>query len=299
MEYLRGNATASASAVFVICRHLNKVGGACPPADLRNALQPLQSHRDEDDPKKAASDGLAASLKVGQGIGLVKETASGWTLDPATATGLTAAEGDGWSWFRAHLLSRINAEAMASLTKEKPADLVLGLAWFLQQNPMKPFGTAWGTGAETSFKSLVHKDGSEVKAVETPEQWRSFMRWAIALGLARSVETGDKKVFIGDASTAIAGQFASLPSSGRAEEWLAQLAEQLPIFGSRTLLETLPEPRSGWADIAPAVTLGLLKLEKAGALKMGSADDGRGVVAIGLGTNLRQIGRITITGAAA
>ena len=300
MDYLKGNVTASASALFVICRHLSKIGDTCVSADLRNALRPLHVHRN-DDPAKSSTDALASSLKVGEGIGVLTEAKGfGWAVDPAIATGLMGAADEGWTWFRGELLRRINTEAMASLEqKEKPSDLVLGMAWFLQQNPLRPLGAAFGGGAEEGIGSLAHPDGTLVKAVENQEQWRGFLRWSIALGLARNVEAGRTRVIVADASTAIADQFASLPNSDRAEAWLAQLTKQLPILGSGTLLGALPTRRAGWASIPPAVSLGLLKLEKAGALRMESADDGRGVVTVGLGTNVRQVGIITVTGEAA
>ena len=300
MDYLKGNLPASAGALYVICRHLSKVGAACTTADLRSALRPLKEHRSGDDQAKS-TDTLATSLKIGEGIGLLIETGDGgWAVDPAIAVVMTDPKTDVGAWFRAELLRRVNAEAMAALVKnEKPADLVLGMAWFMQQNPMKPLGTPFGGGAEASIGSLAKKDGTLVKAVENQEQWRGFLRWSIALGLARNVDVPGTKVIIADASTAIADQFPVLPRSGRAEAWLGELRKQLPIFGSSTLLNALPEPRAGWAEIAPAVSLGLLKLERAGALKMESADDGRGVVALGIGGNVRQVGIIAVTGAPA
>jgi hypothetical protein len=299
MDYLKGNVTASAGALYVICRYLSKIGTACTTGELRSVLRPLQEHRSDDDQAKS-TDALATSLKVGQGLGLLTEEGAGWAVDPPVALQFSDSIPDATAWFRGELLRRISAEAMASLeNEEKPADLVLAMAWFMQQNPMKPLGAAFGGGAEAGIGSLAHKDGTLVKAVENQEQWRGFLRWSIALGLARNVEAPGTKVIVADASTAISDQFPVLPPSGRAEDWLGDLRTQLPILGSSALLGSLPEPRSGWDEIPPAVALGLLKLEKAGAMRMESADDGLGVVTVGIGGNARQVGIITVSGVAA
>ncbi|MET3962798.1 hypothetical protein ABIE44_002732 [Marmoricola sp. OAE513] len=300
MDYLKGNATASAGAIYVICRHLARAGGPITGVELRRAVRPLPEHQGDDDQGKA-SDSLATSLKVAVGIGaIVEDSNSAWSVEPAIAEGIAAAGSDAAAWFRAELLRRINAEAMASLAaKEKPADLVLGMAWFLQQDPLKPLGAVFGNGAEATLGQLAMADGTAVKAVENAEQWRSFQRWILALGLARSVDVPGAKVVVADASTAIADSLAYLPTSERAGEWLAALRKRLPIFGASTLLAALPAPRTGWHDIPPAVSLGLLKLEKRDVLALESADDGRGVVTVGLGGGSRQVGIIKVTGVAA
>jgi hypothetical protein len=294
VDYLKGTATASATALFVLCRHLSKVDEARTKDELRAALQPLRSGRsDHADEPGGTGDALESSLKIGAGIGVLQEGArgSGWIVDPALHDSLQDASIDGWAWFRAELLRRINQNAMATIAdKEQAPDLVLGMAWFLQQNPLTPLGTAWNGGAEEALEAL------NLRAVVGTAQWRAFLRWSIALGLARNVEAGRVKVCVADASTAIADQFPALPVSGRAQDWLGLLTKQLPIFGSPELLAALPQRRVPWLALPPAVSLGLLKLEKAGAIKMEPADDGRGIVAIGLGANSRQVGIITVTG---
>lgn len=300
MEYLKGIANASAGAVHLICRHLSRVGGPVPGDDLRRAVRPLPDHRAYDEQAKD-TDALASSLQVAVGIGMVLEAAdSAWAVDPVIAGGLEAAGDRGTEWFRGELLRRINAEAMMALARrEKAADLVLGMAWLLQQDPLNPLGSNFGSDAEKTLGALAHADGTLVHAVENQEQWRSFRRWIFALGLARNVEVSGTKVVVADASTAIADSLGNLPAGGRAESWLAELRRHLPIFGASSLLAALPTPRMGWHEIPPAVSLGLLKLEKRGVLRMESADDGRGVVTVGFGKTMRQVGIIETTGVAA
>lgn len=288
MDYLRGNATASATALFVICRHLSKIDGSQTQNELRDDLQPLRSQRSGD------GDVLQTSLEIGSGLGIIRggSGSAGWSVDPTIRVRLVDTSIDQWSWFRGELLYRINQQAMAAITgKERVPDLVLGIAWFLQQNPLTPFGTPWNGGAEAAAEELG------LKAVERSEQWRPFLRWSLALGLARNVDTGRTKVSIPDASTAIADQFPWLPDSGRAHEWLGLLRKRLPIFGAPELLAELPQRRIPWQEVPPAVSLGLLKLEKAGAIALRSSDDAADIVTVGLGASSRQVGTITVTGA--
>ncbi|GAA1546959.1 hypothetical protein [Kribbella lupini] len=300
MEYLKGTANASAGAIYLVCRYLTRFGTALTGTEIRSALRPFPEHRVADEEPKD-TDLLGSSLKLAAGIGLIHEHAnSGWTVDSPIAEGLRAAGDDGIRWFRSELLRRINAEALDALANRgKAADLVLGMAWFLQQDPLKPLGTTYGNGAEASIGKLAHTDGTLVNAVVGSEQWRPFLRWILALGLARNVDVPGAKVVVADASTAIADSLSQLPTSERAKDWLNELQIRLPIFGATALLAALPAPRAGWHDIPPAVSLGLLKLEKRGVIKMESADDGRGVVTVGLGNNPRQVGIITVTGAVA
>ncbi len=300
MEYLKGAATASAGAIYVICRQLARAGGPVSGAELRRTVRPLPQQRADDEQAKP-TDALATSLRVAAGIGVIHEQGnSTWSVDSAIGDGLMEAGDREAAWFRAELLSRINEEAMKSLAdKAKVADLVLGMTWILQQNPLNPFGVAFGKDAERTIARLALADGSAVKAVETEEQWRSFLRWVHALGLARTVDVGRTRVVVADASTAIADSLGKMPKAGRASDWLTELRSRLPIFGATALLAQLPTPRAGWSEVPPAVSLGLLKLEKRGVLKMESADDGRGVVAVGLGGGARQVGIITVTGAGA
>jgi len=288
VDYLRGNATASAIGLFVICRHLSKIDGAQKPDVLREDLQPLRSQQ------KGAGDVLQTSLEIGVGLGVLQEASAGagWSVDPELHDRLRGADLDAWSWFRGELLLRINQQAMAAIADKEPVpDLALGMAWFLQLNPLTPLARSWGDGAEAALNSLG------LKAIERSDQWRPFMRWSIALGLARNMHSGKAAVCLPDASTAIADQFPALPGSARAQEWLNALTKRLPIFGAPALLAELPERRAGWLEVPPAVSMGLLKLEKAGAITMESSDDAADIVTVGLGASSRQIGTITVTGA--
>jgi hypothetical protein len=196
--------------------------------------------------------------------------------------------GDQWPWFRGELLRRIAAHGLLQLETEGSApDLVLGLTWFLQNNPLEPIPTAWGVGPEPLVQSL------NFQALARSEQWRPFQRWALALGLARRSDQGSARVIMPDASTAIADQLPQLPAAARATDWLSALRMRLPVLGDKRLLDSLPQGGTAWKELPPGVALGLLKLEKSGLLVLEPSDDASDVIAFGLGATSRQVGRIT------
>ena len=283
VDYLRGNTTANATGLFVICKHLARHPDGCAEEDLRRSLRLLRS---DEDPISL----LDKSLEVGKNIGLLerKANASALKVDREVGASLEKAT-DAWPVFRGELLHKINKHALDALSaKEKLPDLVGGLAIFVQSDPLSPLTEAWGEGSEEYFKKKV---GSNY--VENPTQWSPFKRWALSLGLARSAGSTKPGVIIPDASTAIADQLHALPASGTASEWLSALRDRLPVLGSATFTAELPEGRV-WSDVPPAVVLGLLKLERSDHLKLEPTDDASDVISIGLGADSRQIGRIEV-----
>lgn len=286
MDYLRGHAAASAIGLFVICRHLSTFAQGRSEEELRRSLQLLRSGSNSSE----AAAVLTATLAIGDGLGIIgRETASSpWKVDNDLTKHLQG-DGDGWPWFRGELLRRMSQQGVNELESDgKTADLILGLTWFMQLDPLSPVQTDWAKGPEPLVDAITFD------AVSRSEQWRPFLRWAVALGLARRSETGVAKVIFPDATTAITDQLPSLPASGSAREWLSSLRERLPILGSPALLGALPKGGPAWAELPPGVVLGLLKLEKAGVVSLESSDDASDVISVGLGSSARQVGRITV-----
>jgi hypothetical protein len=288
MEYLRGNATASAIGLFVICRHLSNTRHGQSNDDLRRSLQPVRSQTADSTDSGAV---LSASLNVGEGLGLVKrEMSSGpWNVDADLGRELLSRD-DPWIWFRGELLYRMAQHALRALTHDgKAPDLLVGLTWFLQLDPLDPIQSAWSTGPEPRVRSIG------LDAVSNVEQWRPFQRWAIALGAARRFDIGNAKVVIPDATTAIQDQLRHLPADSNAREWFGRLRSRVPIFGAAELVSQLPQGNGAWADLPPGVVLGLLKLEKAGVLALHASDDAADIVTLSLGATVRQVGWIKVT----
>jgi hypothetical protein len=285
MDYLRGNASASAIGLFVICRYLSAFSDGRSEEELRQALQVLRTSGSSPD---EAGSVLTASLAIGGGMGAIaRESASApWTVEPDLAKRLQA-DDDQWPWFRGELLYRMTRDGLRELeTEGRVPDLILGLTWFLQLSPLSPLQLSWGAGPEPLVTEI------NFDAVSRSDQWRPFQRWALALGLARRSDQGSARALIPDASTAIADQLPFLPAVASATEWLAALRKRLPALGATTLLEQLPKGGAAWDELPPGVVIGLLKLEKAGVLSLEPSDDAADVIALGLGTSMRQVGRI-------
>lgn len=286
MEYLRGNATASATGLFVICRYLSAFGDGRQEDQVRESLQVLRTEAD-------TSAVLKASLAVGEGLGLIsrRDANSPWVLDSALAEQLVK-PGDTWPWFRGELLYRIGNSAMKDLeAKKQPSDLARAFTWFLQLDPLRPPSTNWSSGPEQMIDDL------KFEAVIGSTQWRSFQRWAIATGIAHRCDHRDAKVLIPDPSTAISDQLPNLPAVASGQEWLAALQSRLPFFGSSVLLNQLPQGAREWRPIPASVVFGLLKLERRGALAMESSNDALDPALISFGGRTRQITRISVRSA--
>ena len=286
MDYLRGNASASAIGLFVICRYLSAFPDGRFEDDLLRALQVLRTSGDSPD---EAGSVLTASLAIGDGLGAIarKGVSAPWIVEADLAQRLRA-DGDQWPWFRGELLHRLTWNGLHELqTDGRVPDLILGLTWFLQLSPLSPPQLDWREGPEPLVNEL------NFQAVSRSDQWRPFQRWALALGLARRSDQGRARVLIPDASTAIADQLPFLPPVASATEWLAAVRRRLPVLGATTLLEQLPKGGTTWYQLPPGLVIGLLKLEKAGVLALESSDDAADVIALGLGTPTRQVGRIS------
>lgn len=281
LNFLRGNATASATGLFVICRYLARHAEGRHEDDLRNSLELFRTGT-TNEPGAV----LTASLSVGEGLGVVRKDGPTWHVDNTIAE-FTQGSTDPWPQFRGELLHRIAIRGAGGATEGNVPDLVLGLTWLMQLSPLSPILTDWTKGPEPLI--------ADFEAVSRIEQWRPFVRWAVALGLARRTSVPKPGVLIPDASTAIRDQLPALPQTGTARDWLSSLRDRLPILGAPSLTSRLPQGRP-WDDVPPAVVLGLLKLEKSGLLVLEPSDDAADVIAIGLGAAPRQIGRIKVGG---
>lgn len=287
MDYLRGNATANASGIYVICRYLSGFEDGMPEAELKSSLSLLRAA--DETTAEQGSALLDSSLTVAREVGLLNrvEKSSRLVVDSNLAERLSA--DSTWSWFRGELLDRMVRHALDSVTNGgKVPDLILGLTWFMQLSPLKPLLLDWNAGPF----SLVRQYGVQ-EVISTVEQWRAFQRWAVALGFGRRFDQPNARVLIPDASTAVSDRLDELPIAATARDWHAALLRRLPILGEPTMTDHLPTASGGWSNLPPGLVLGLLKLERQGVLKLEPSDDSSDVVAIGLGSSVRQIGRVS------
>jgi len=289
VEYLRGNAPASPTGLFVICRYLSAFDEGQHEDALRGSLQVLRSLTSAQSETSAV---LKASLAVGEGLGLIsrRDANSPWALDPELRDNLLK-DGDGWPRFRGELLYRIGSGALKDISENaQPSDLALGLTWFLQFDPICPPSSAWSSGLQQMVNDL------KFEAIVRSEQWRPFQRWAVATGLAHRCDHRDARVLIPDPSTAISDQLPYLPTAASGHEWLVALETRLPFF-STVLLNQLPKKERPWESVPPSLVFGLLKLERKRTLTMESSDDAIDPAVIRFGETQKQVTRISVRSA--
>lgn len=282
LNFLRTNATASATGLFVICRHLTRYDEGRHEDDLHRALQLLRTNPSATDVAAV----LSASLAIGGGLAVLRKAGPCWHVDDDIAV-LIRKESGAWPRFRGELLHRISNLGANMSDQGAAPDLVRGLTWLMQLSPLSPIETNWARGPEPQVTSLA------LDAVERSEQWRPFTRWAVALGLARIADSATPKVLLPDATTAIEDQLTALPQAASARDWLTALRTRLAILGAPSLTSQLPRGPE-WDELPPAVVLGLLKLEKSGRVILEASDDAATVVPVGLGSAKRQVGIIKV-----
>ena len=125
MDYLRGNLTASATGLFVICCHLGRYTDGCTEEDLRRSLQLLRTGAEDSGPI------LASSLVVGEGLGLMgrDHATSAWAVDPLVGSLLEGTD-DPWPVFRGELLRKISEHALGALSAGTRSRILLALSHF-------------------------------------------------------------------------------------------------------------------------------------------------------------------------
>lgn len=299
-DYLGGRITASAPALYVICRYLALHPDGVTSARLRDALHPPGLTKVEE-PRldRQAPSVLQASLEVAQHLSLVAVTGGGdsriFTLGDVWDSGMDIlADGDS-SRFRALVLARLGQVALEDMRDGcRPTDLVRGLVQFLHRDPLRPLQLTWSSQGNAASSPEVYFKGQAEVAVPNQEQFRSFWRWAIALGLAWRPGTTATHL-VADPTSAIRAALPALPAEAAADEWLARLYEALPILGHPELLQVVlnaaPPPQS----LLGSVELAIRRLEADGTLRLvPSADALNAVVLSRGGTEHRRISRIEV-----
>lgn len=297
MDYLKQHNAASAPALMVIARYLASLTEGQSTSDLQGALQPTalrQDQRISAQRRDGATPSLTASLAVGMDLGLLKAQATTrdrqvWSLQEHMRARVNAAATDSRT-FRSLLLRCLGEKAMRDLDGgDRPSDVALGLTWLLRQDPLAPFPTVWSDGPETAFR--------EAKAdtlVSNPEQWRAFMRWARALGLAQLADRGGQKaLLLVDPTHAISDVLHTIPSQTSADDWFRRLHSILPILGEPRLTASLPSADTSTPGSIPrSIAVAMLKLERIGRLRLVAASDARDTVVLRLGRREQRISEV-------
>lgn len=301
-DYLSGRTTtASAPALYVICRYLTLHADGVTSAWLRDALHPPGlTAEEEPGPDRQAPSVLEASLEVAQHLSLVSVTGAGdsrvFTLGDVWNDGTDVLTHDDSRRFRAFVLARLGKVALEDVRDgRRPTDLVRGLVQFLHRDPMRPLQLTWSSQGNAASSPEAFFKGQNEVAVPNQEQFRPFWRWALAFGLAW--RTGSAAIhLVADPTSAIRAVLPTMPAEGGADEWLARLYEALPMLGHPDLLhvvlKSVPPPQS----MLGSVELAIRRLEADGTLRLvPSADAINAVVLSQGGAEHRRISRIEVT----
>jgi hypothetical protein len=263
MKYLAGTAQASVAILYPVCRWLSD-RDRTPFQVMNAALRP-------DHVVAGEADALLASLRVGRDIRLLDRFGSTRTGDQAADWALgepARSMRDEWypdpAKFRVLVRRALLGKAVDEIAAgEVPSDVAVGLAWLLAQDPVRPLSRAHSDGPERALN-----DQKLTSYINGPDQWRPFLRWAVALGIAEFSQVRNRRLILPDPTAAVAEELPRIPRNGlTARDFCAAVAKELPVLDGGQISNFMRKERAECADprgdamVGPAFSLSLRRLE--------------------------------------
>jgi hypothetical protein len=272
MKYLSGTAQASVAILYPICRWLSDRDRVAYEA-INAALRPAHLVSGE-------SGALTVSLRVGRDIGLLdrfgsSDQAADWALRE-----LARSQRDEWyeepTRFRSLIRRALLAKAVDDIAAgETPSDVAVGLAWLLAQDPVRPLRQLHSDGPERALN-----DQKLTSYINGPDQWRPFLRWAVALGCAERSQGGNRRLIMPDPTAALAEELPSMSRAGMpARDFYGALIKALPVLDGGQISQFMRNERAECADprgdamVGPAFSLALRRLQGQGVIDLHTEAD--------------------------
>lgn len=293
MSYLTGQVTASAPALFVICRYLATRPSGATTSTIQSALAPPAFIAEMGRAGRTANvpPMLRDSLALGVDIGMLDVEGVGeqrlWALRKDYLKTIVEMPRSDSRGFRSLLLRRFGMRALQAVESgETPPDVPFALTWLMTLDPLQSMGADWEKGPSEALERAGMRS-----AVSNPEQWRPFLRWAQALGLVNLVYKTRLSV---DSTRAIYAALPELPQQASASDWFDRLHTVLPLLGDPRLVKALPSGRVDVSSPSAATALALIKLERANRVRLIAADDAANAVVLRLGSWTKRVARIEV-----
>ncbi|MBQ1076743.1 hypothetical protein KBX06_26865 [Micromonospora sp. C31] len=298
VDYLKQHILASVPALLVISRYLSTLPDGVEESDLQKVLRPeaMAERRGASSAADDASNVLTSSLSVGEDLGLFNSERSGrgrrlWNLKDSVRDDVGRLPSADSRGFRSLVLRLLSARALEEVMAENPpSDVALALTWLLLRDPLNPLSTNWDKGPEAAFENAGMR-----AAVKNAEQWRALQRWARALGIATVAEVGGQEAYLlMDPTKALRDVLDRLPQQERAEQWVRQLQEILPVLGHPILVSALPEGSARHQGTPASLALAAQKLKRRGALELALSADASAAAVLRLGGQSWRIGEVRV-----
>jgi hypothetical protein len=270
VKYLAGTAQASVAILYPVCRWLSDQDKAAFTV-IDAALRPKHV-------VDGAANALVASMQVGEDIGLLERLGRSGTRVEGAEWALrkpALEQRDEWYEspvrFRMLVRRKLLAKAVDEIAKGKPpSDVAVGLAWLLAQDIVRPLPRAYSDGPERALH-----DQKLASYITTEEQWRPFLRWAVALGCAEFSQIGNRQIVLPDPTAALAEELPLVPRAGMsASDFCAAAAKELPVLDGGHISNFVRAEQAEWADprgdalVGPAFSLALRRLQGQGLIEL-------------------------------
>lgn len=290
MKYLSRATQANVAILLVAMRWLER-RGATEYEELAASLRPSAVAQEAD-------GALRATLDVGRHIGLVESSEQDgvWTLADLDLTAALARHDRFRALVCGALLGRAVADSDAGV---EPSDVALGVTWLCSLDPARPLPWGWDDGPESMVASVGLRD-----VINGVTQWRTFRRWATALGFATASQprvAGRRSVdvLIPDPTVAIEDALPSVPPATSAREFVELLAQRVPAIDTGRLAASASElgvryDARGEAMLGPAVGGALERLERRGRVQLTQSADARNRVSYRVGGQVRTFDLVTV-----
>ena len=289
MKYLSRATQANVGILLVAMRWLER-NGPTEYDELAQALRPPAVAQETD-------GALRATLEVGSHVGLVDESEPDMWLvtDRVTSDALERHDR-----FRAVVTRALLHRAVADSDEgTEPSDVAIGLTWLCSLDPGRPLPWGWDDGPESMVASVGLRE-----VINGVTQWRTFRRWATALGFAtasqpRGPNRRSVDVLIPDPTTAIEDALTALPTATSAREFVEALAQEVPsidtgrLEGHASSLGVRYDAR-GEATLGPAVGGALERLARRGRLQLAQSADARNRVSYRVGDQVKTFDLVEV-----
>lgn len=281
-NFLSTNTLSNGQLLWLICSVLAE-NESLDERRIRKLVDPNFSEQEA----KPNAGAIGDSLKIGTAYRVIEKSGRNYQF----AAGIEHV-GDVAS-FRRFLRPKLLDPSGDNVSRNKPSDLMSGVAWILTANSRQPLTTDFARVEER-----FGHHGLKAQVFKNKERWRPFYRWAHFLGL---VSIDDHSV-VPDARVAISDEIAHLPKNKKmsGKSFVKSLSPQLPFLETDWIREVLdaskvrPETQTD-VDFHEVLSQGLMLMDRQGQIKLRTVADAKEPITLKDSDRLRTFHEVGVS----